>query len=144
MHGNIELESTLGQGTRASFWIPFNKAQYQDEGSPLIDLASIPDRLQSDISVSCGSSEDYGTPPLTPVAPNSGKSPLRHGRAQSIVSLPGNGNFHHALPDHLFALPETERKNVHVLVVEDKYAPLIPYLAGELTVGEAKSTSKSP
>ncbi|KAL0257442.1 hypothetical protein SLS55_008255 [Diplodia seriata] len=104
MHGNIDLQSTLGQGTRASFSIPFNKAQYQDEGSPLIDLASIPDRLQSDISVSCGSSEDYGTPPLTPVVPNSGKSPLRHGRAQSIVSLPGN---------------ETERKNVHVLVVED-------------------------
>ncbi|OMP87435.1 Peroxide stress-activated histidine kinase mak1 [Diplodia seriata] len=119
MHGNIDLQSTLGQGTRASFSIPFNKAQYQDEGSPLIDLASIPDRLQSDISVSCGSSEDYGTPPLTPVVPNSGKSPLRHGRAQSIVSLPGNGNFHHALPDHLFSLAETERKNVHVLVVED-------------------------
>ncbi|OJD29247.1 histidine kinase hhk6p [Diplodia corticola] len=119
MHGNIDLQSTLGQGTRASFSIPFNKAQYQDEGSPLIDLASIPDRLQSDISVSCGSSDDYGTPPLTPVAPNNGKSPLRHGRAQSIVSLPGNGNFHHALPDHLFSLAETERKNVHVLVVED-------------------------
>ncbi|KAL1614783.1 hypothetical protein SLS56_012015 [Neofusicoccum ribis] len=104
MHGDIELQSTLGQGTKASFWIPFNRAQYQDEGSPLIDLASIPDRLQSDVSVSCGSSEDYGTPPLTPIAPNSGKSPLRHGRAQSIVSLPGN---------------EWERKDVNVLVVED-------------------------
>ncbi|KAK7729575.1 hypothetical protein SLS57_002063 [Botryosphaeria dothidea] len=119
MHGDIELESTLGQGTRASFWIPFNKAQYQDEGSPLIDIASIPDRLQSDISVSCGSSEDHGTPPLTPIAPNNGKSPLRHSRAQSVVSLPGNGNFHHALPDHLLTLPEWERKNVNVLVVED-------------------------
>lgn len=119
MHGDIELQSTLGQGTKASFWIPFNRAQYQDEGSPLIDLASIPDRLQSDVSVSCGSSEDYGTPPLTPIAPNSGKSPLRHGRAQSIVSLPGNGNFHHALPDHLLTLPEWERKDVNVLVVED-------------------------
>lgn len=120
MHGDIELESTLGQGTRASFWIPFNKAQYQDEGSPLIDIASIPDRLQSDISVSCGSSEDHGTPPLTPIAPNNGKSPLRHSRAQSVVSLPGNGNFHHTLPDHLLTLPEWERKNVNVLVVEDK------------------------
>ncbi|KAH7060592.1 hypothetical protein B0J12DRAFT_338056 [Macrophomina phaseolina] len=119
MHGGIELDSTLGQGTKASFWIPFNKAQYQDEGSPLIDIASIPDRLQSDISVSCGSSDDYGTPPLTPIAANNGKSPLRHGRARSVVSLPGNGNFHHALPDHLLTLPEWERKDVNVLVVED-------------------------
>lgn len=120
MHGEIDLESILGQGTRASFCIPFNKAQYQDEGSPLIDLAAIPDRLQSDVSVSCGSSDDYGTPPITPLATSSSRSPLRHGRAQSVVSLPGNGNFHHSLPDHLLTLPEWERKNVNILVVEDK------------------------
>src|SRR3954470_22098676 len=36
MHGQIDLESRLGQGTTASFWIPFNKAPYQDDGSPLI------------------------------------------------------------------------------------------------------------
>ena len=49
MRGSIGLESKLGQGTTATFWIPFSKAPYQDDGSPLIDLASIADRLQSDV-----------------------------------------------------------------------------------------------
>ncbi|KAF2187785.1 hypothetical protein K469DRAFT_725241 [Zopfia rhizophila CBS 207.26] len=42
----ISKKSKLGPGTKATFLIPFNKAQYQDDGSPMIDLASIPDRLQ--------------------------------------------------------------------------------------------------
>lgn len=110
MHGEIELESRLGQGTKAAFWIPFNKAQYQPEGTPLIDIDAIPDRLQSDVSVSCGSSEEPGgTPPMTPA-----------GRPPSIGSASGPLNFHHVLPDHLFSLSDAERKDVHVLVVEDK------------------------
>ncbi|KAK8222990.1 hypothetical protein BKA81DRAFT_404648 [Phyllosticta paracitricarpa] len=112
MHGEIELESRLGHGTKASFWIPFNKAQYQPEGTPLIDIAAIPDRLQSDVSVSCGSSEEPGgTPPMTPAA----------GRPHSISSAGGNANFHHVLPDHLFSLSESERQSVNVLVVEDNH-----------------------
>ncbi|KAK8197247.1 uncharacterized protein BKA78DRAFT_75112 [Phyllosticta capitalensis] len=111
MHGEIELESRLGQGTKAAFWIPFNKAQYQPEGTPLIDIDAIPDRLQSDVSVSCGSSEEPGgTPPMTPA-----------GRPPSIGSASGPANFHHVLPDHLFSLPDAERKDVHVLVVEDNH-----------------------
>ncbi|KAJ4987400.1 histidine kinase hhk6p [Stagonosporopsis vannaccii] len=108
MKGQIWLDSKLGQGTTATFWIPFAKASYSDDGSPLVDLASIPDRLQSDVSVSVGSSEDH-TPPLTPRESVNGQS-----RVHSF-SMGGK------LPDNLTNIPETERKNTHVLVVEDNH-----------------------
>lgn len=107
MKGQIWLDSKLGQGTTATFWIPFAKASYSDDGSPLVDLASIPDRLQSDVSVSVGSSEDH-TPPLTPRHSING-----HSRMQSF---PMGGK----LPDHFTSMSESERKKTHVLVVEDK------------------------
>ncbi|KAK5018675.1 hypothetical protein LTR60_001402, partial [Cryomyces antarcticus] len=113
MHGEIFLESKLGVGTKATFWVPFNKAQYQSEESPLIDLASIPDRLQSDVSVSCGSSDDLnGTPPRTPYR-------------QSVRSLHQRGNSHSSevinpmIRDQLMNLSEEERKSTNILVVED-------------------------
>ncbi|PSN63467.1 hypothetical protein BS50DRAFT_679732 [Corynespora cassiicola Philippines] len=116
MRGDIGLQSKLGQGTTATFWIPFNKAPYQDDGSPLIDLASIPDRLQSDVSVSCGSSEDlHATPPLTPKFNGSmGKLHWR-GDSQQLGGTPLAPN----IPDHLMSLSESERPNIHILVVED-------------------------
>jgi PAS domain S-box-containing protein len=107
MKGQIWLDSKLGQGTTATFWIPFAKASYSDDGSPLVDLASIPDRLQSDVSVSVGSSEDH-TPPLTPRESVNG-----HSRMQSY---PLGGKF----SEQLTNIPESERKHTHVLVVEDK------------------------
>lgn len=103
MKGRIWLDSKLGQGTTATFWIPFSKAPYQSDGSPLINLDSIPDRLQSDVSVSVGSSEDV-TPPLTPTISSGGSLPL----------LKAN------IPDHLMSLSDSERPKVHILVVEDK------------------------
>jgi CheY-like chemotaxis protein len=103
MRGQIWLDSKLGQGTTAVFWIPFPRAPDQDSGTPLVDLASIPDRLQSDVSVSCGSSEGH-TPPGTPQLLN------------------GQGlQFSPAVPDHLMNLSESERKTMHVLVVEDNH-----------------------
>lgn len=107
MKGQIWLDSKLGQGTTATFWIPFSRAPSQDNGSPLVNLESIPDRLQSDVSVSCGSSEGH-TPPLTPQISNG------HSRVQSFPLL----NPH--IPDHFMNLSENERRNVHILVVEDK------------------------
>ncbi|KAF2118368.1 putative histidine kinase HHK6p [Lophiotrema nucula] len=107
MRGSIDLNSKLGQGTTAFFSIPFNKAPYQDDGSPLIDLASIPDRLQSDVSVSCGSSEDH-TPPLTPRNSTGPSNPRKiHGRGDS------------AAEKHLINLSEKDREKIHILVVED-------------------------
>ncbi len=105
MRGQIWLDSKLGQGTTATFWIPFSKASSQDGGSPLVNLESIPDRLQSDMSVSCGSSEGH-TPPLTPKIFNG------HARVKSLSS--------HHIPDHLMTLSESQRKKIHILVVEDK------------------------
>ncbi|KAF2831375.1 putative histidine kinase HHK6p [Ophiobolus disseminans] len=106
MKGQIYLDSTLGQGTTATFWVPFSRAPYQEDGSPLVALASIPDRLQSDVSVSCGSSEDH-TPPRTPK--------LSNGQSR----LPSYQYPH--IPDHLMSLSESERQKVHILVVEDNH-----------------------
>lgn len=104
MKGQIWLDSKLGQGTTATFWIPFTRAPSQDGESPLVHLESIPDRLQSDMSVSCGSSEGH-TPPLTPQVSN----------GTSAYPM-----FKSAIPDQFMSLSESERQNVHVLVVEDK------------------------
>lgn len=104
MHGKIELTSVLGQGTRAVFWIPFNKVSDSDRGSPLVDLSSIPDRLQSDVSVSCGTTtgnEGTTSPPLA--SPSAG--------ARSMTSV--------AAPEDPLQISMEERKSIHVLVVED-------------------------
>ncbi|EUC32387.1 hypothetical protein COCCADRAFT_5919 [Bipolaris zeicola 26-R-13] len=105
MKGQIWLDSKLGQGTTATFWIPFTRAPSQDGESPLVHLESIPDRLQSDMSVSCGSSEGH-TPPLTPQVSN----------GTSAYPM-----FKSAIPDQFMSLSESERQNVHVLVVEDNH-----------------------
>lgn len=109
MKGQIYLDSKLGQGTTATFWIPFSRAPYQEDGSPLVDLASIPDRLQSDVSVSCGSSADH-TPPTTPKLSNGNNI----GRAPSFPWINAG------IPDHVMSLSEKERQSIHILVVEDK------------------------
>lgn len=116
MRGTIGLESKLGHGTTATFSIPFNRAPYHDEGSPLIDLASIPDRLQSDVSVSCSSSADH-TPPLTPKYSN---GPMRAGVGRGDGPQANSPALNASIPDHLMNLPEHERKKIHILVVEDK------------------------
>jgi CheY-like chemotaxis protein len=111
MHGRITLESTLGQGTTATFWIPFNKPQYHNGNAALVNIDSLPDRLQSEMSVSCSSS-DYdqivattsGNSPMDA----SGRSPFKH---RSISMTP-------PVPAEL-ELPIVERADIQVLVVED-------------------------
>ncbi|KAF2459882.1 hypothetical protein BDY21DRAFT_281127, partial [Lineolata rhizophorae] len=111
MHGEITLDSKTGSGTIATFWIPFNRAPASNKESQFIDMAPIPDRLQSDASVSCGSSE-LESPPAAPetrgVAP--GKPPPAAG-----LRKPSVANSISEYPE----LPKEERKNIHVLVVED-------------------------
>ncbi|KAK0118097.1 hypothetical protein ONS95_012402 [Cadophora gregata] len=110
MHGQIRLESTLGAGTTATFTIPFNKPQYHNGTTALIDIGSLPDRLQSEMSVSCSSS-DYeqavGTPPM--------QSPINMHRAgqksRSISMAP-------PAPPEL-ELSREERAKVKILLVED-------------------------
>lgn len=109
MHGRIKLESTLGQGTRATFWIPFNKPQYHDDAATLIDIGGLPVRLQSEMSVSCNSS-DYeqavGTPP-----PQSSLD-IHRGKSRSITMTP-------PVPAEL-ELSREERAEIKILLVEDK------------------------
>jgi len=111
MHGELSLESTLGLGTKATFWIPFRKPQFHDGSSPLVDMDALPDLLQSEMSVSCSSSDfDHlgGTPP--PVSPlNQAKSSKNRPRTLSVVTPPN------AEPE----LAMAERGKVEVLVVED-------------------------
>lgn len=112
MHGEISLQSKIGQGTTAAFWIPFKKAEYGHNTSPPVDLGSIPNRLQSDLSVSCGSSDDRATPPATPIS---------H-RAQSAKGSTDNTLARAQLTsgeERANNLTEAERRATHILVVED-------------------------
>jgi CheY-like chemotaxis protein len=112
MNGRITLESTMGAGTTARFWIPFNKPQGA-QSTNLVHIGPLPDRLQSEMSVSCHSS-DYdqmlGVPPADSSACSSdkGRSSWRH----SSISFSATG-----VPEE--ELSASERANIHVLVVED-------------------------
>jgi hypothetical protein len=121
MHGKISLESRLSGGTTATFSIPFNKPQFQGAGVPLMEASALPDRLQSELSLSCNTSSndrDCVTPPISsPLEQRHGKVNLdKHVKAidsalqktTSPVSSPGRYGEH-------------ERSKLHVLVVEDKY-----------------------
>ncbi|KAK0729137.1 hypothetical protein B0T21DRAFT_292312 [Apiosordaria backusii] len=111
MKGRMVLESTLGTGTTATFWIPFNKPQGAQK-SKLVQIDPISDRLQSEMSVSCHSSEyDHvlGTPPdVGSMLGDRGRSAWRN----SAVNLPGIGS-----PEE--DLSPQERSKIHILVVED-------------------------
>lgn len=116
MHGRIALESTLGTGTIATFWIPFNKPQYHDgAATTLIDIDSLPDRLQSEMSVSCNSS-DYeqvtGTLPLqSPINPHRHHKHAHH-KPRSISITP-------PITAQELELSPAERAKIKILLVED-------------------------
>jgi hypothetical protein len=108
MHGKIDLESKLGQGTMARFWLPFKKVQNDADGEALIDLSSIPDRLQSEVSVSWNSDADRTPPPTPPVGLKdpSSQSHLMHTTTNKIL-------------DEYMNLASEARAKIQVLVVED-------------------------
>jgi signal transduction histidine kinase len=111
MNGRITLESTLGQGTTATFWIPFNKPQYHDGDSQLIEIDALPDRLQSEMSVSCNSSEF-----------NDQSLGIASGKGHTDGGVVDKRRYHIATPPNQ-SEPEvtmSERANLEVLVVEDK------------------------
>lgn len=106
MRGQITLESTVGSGTTATFWIPFHKPQRRNKN---VDAVAIPDRLQSDLSLSCNSSEYENAMTATPPGSDgsSGLSGLR--RRYSVRSSQSVEQ----------ELPRSERSAFHILVVED-------------------------
>src|SRR5947207_5659200 len=69
MRGSIKIESKPGSGTIATFSIPFNKPQFAGTPTPLVDPGAIPDRLQSELSLSCDNSsqcDNLATRPSSP------------------------------------------------------------------------------
>lgn len=111
MRGRITLESTVGTGTTATFWILFNKPQGpRDTG--LVQSGAVPDRLQSELSLSCNSSEYEqiaGASTSSDGVPLSSSVPRR--RHSTRIRTP---------PSVDQDLPRSERSRMHILVVEDK------------------------
>ncbi|SMR51223.1 unnamed protein product [Zymoseptoria tritici ST99CH_1E4] len=120
MRGTISLESTLGVGTTATFSIPFHKAPYQSDNSPLVDLnlTTIPDRLQSDLSVSRHGSEHNSGPP-TPTLPRSNSNNQTHQRQPSNVVIPKTSAPWSNTSAEDQELSDEDRNATEVLVVED-------------------------
>jgi CheY-like chemotaxis protein len=117
MHGEIDLDSKLGFGTKTTFRIPFAKIQYQDKDSPLVTLESIPERLQSDLSISCGSTDDLAAPSTPKIYQDSRSN--QHARSGSVSDAGVHAFTHSTAVSEQQVLTEAERKNFHVLVVED-------------------------
>ncbi len=112
MHGEIKLTSELGQGTTTTFWIPFNKPQITKRSLPLVDTRPVPERFQSDATyLACRSSTQSVVADMQVMAPPA-----------HLDSRAGNGlgPIHLEDPNEEMVQQEVDRKNVHILVVEDK------------------------
>ncbi|KAK5235063.1 hypothetical protein LTR47_003899 [Exophiala xenobiotica] len=113
MHGTISLDSKLDAGTNATFTIPFRKVEYKaGSNSDSLDVSSIPERLQSELSLSMnGSSSRDGGAVLqrasSPVNPTS--FTLASHRRSTTTSASGAEN----------AALTVEKDKFHILVVED-------------------------
>ena len=109
MNGRIGLESRVDNGTIATFYIPFNKPQ-GDRSPNVVQAGAIPDRLQSELSLSCNSSE-YEI--MGGNSPASDGVPLATHFPQRRLSTKTSGSIDQDLP-------RSERAKMHILVVEDK------------------------
>lgn len=117
MHGEISLESALDSGTKATFSIPFNKPQFPSS-APLVDIGALPNHLQSEMSISGCASDDRSVHSV-PQSPQDTPGPYhnpRKGRSGShgIPTPPRNVDS----DSEEFSM--IDRKNTHILVVEDK------------------------
>ena len=103
-------------GTTTKFWIPFNKPQSTKFSSPDVAAISIPERFRSETSIpGCSSASQsvsgdvahYENPPSRlsgRIGTDVGPVPLEE--------VPGEDSVQQ----------EVDRKNIQILVVEDKYA----------------------
>ncbi|KIW22732.1 uncharacterized protein PV07_10998 [Cladophialophora immunda] len=112
MHGTIRLDSKLDAGTKAIFNIPFKKLEYQ-KGSPITELevGSTPDRLQPDLSRFKESPQEQARkqPMIMTPTRSLGDTSAGGEHAQAMLSSPGVATL----------VPELERDQIHILVVED-------------------------
>ncbi|KAL9606052.1 MAG: hypothetical protein Q9179_000785 [Wetmoreana sp. 5 TL-2023] len=116
MHGEISLESALDSGTKATFSIPFNKSQFPSS-APLVDIGSLPARLQSEMSVSGCASDDRSmhSPPRSPQE----TPPLKPTSRVRQLSSPGTRTPPRVAEVESEDVQTIDRSNTHVLVVED-------------------------
>lgn len=107
MRGRITLRSTLGRGTTATFWIPFHKPS-SPQNNKTVQAGALPDRLQSELSLSCNSSEH--------------DQPGRHSPASvEVLPSPSRARFpRDTAPDAGHNASNIDRSKTLVLVVEDK------------------------
>lgn len=124
MGGRINLDSTSGKGTKASVRIPFRKPSQQEPGST-VSFDNLSDRLQWEMSLMCNSTEYeedmFGGLPAPAkkderASGDSAKTPPAKTSTEKADKTP---NVMIPSVDES-ELPRSERKNVHVLVVEDK------------------------
>ena len=112
MHGKISLESKLGVGTKATFWIPFPKAAYSSGESPVVNIETIPYRLQSEVSVSRPPSDTSGpATPMTPGFPTHKRGLSSSANGAALTTSQSN--------EETLELSEAERRTTNILVVED-------------------------
>ena len=118
MHGEISLTSELGQGTTTTFWIPFNKPQSTDRSLPLADTSSAPERLWSDVTRRSG----CPSAPQSVVGDPQNRASSTHlnGKTQNSSEPTSSEEGSSEEP----VQEEVDRKNTHVLIVEDKYVIL--------------------
>jgi CheY-like chemotaxis protein len=113
MRGDISLESRQGSGTTATFSIPFNKSQFIGASTPLVDLGPVPDRLRSELSLSCDSSSqncNFAPGASSPLHSPKRKPILGANAGKDFTALPSNTG-----PRGLGAVPSHH----HILIVED-------------------------
>ena len=122
MHGEISLTSELGQGTTTTFWIPFNKLQSTKRRPPLADTSSGPERLWADVKRRSGclsarrsvdgdlQNRTSSSRPNSQTRTNSERTSFEESSSEEPVQ------------------EEIDRKNTHVLIVEDKYVILPSFI----------------
>ena len=119
MHGEIKLESDIGQGTKTTFWIPFHKAYVEAGDFPLVDLGPFRWPVSGDSSVRESANGDISRDHL----PESlGHAPLLSKRMTvSDSNMPPQLTQVMRKPTEGESSPlDIDRRSVHILVVEDK------------------------
>lgn len=113
MHGSIRLESKLDAGTKAIFSIPFRKVEYRTGSSTaLLEVGTMPDRLQSELSLSIeGSGKDEQR--------KSGKHTANTSNNLQTTALSRLSSLQHE-GEPLSAETHIHREQYHILVVEGK------------------------
>jgi CheY-like chemotaxis protein len=109
MRGSISLESRPDRGTIASFSIPFNKPQFTGTSTPLVDLEAIPDRLQSELSLSCDNSSNFATNTSSPFHSPKHKPTASTNADKDPIALPSKPSMAIGAASSPY----------HILIVED-------------------------